>query len=456
MPRYRIPYNAEALFVGPSPESGFHFLSRSGIVTQQPNGNINLISHINRVQNFAFDVNTQPTDVVGFGHHGVIRSYKTEHPTVSFSFDYIQMGVRNEDKIGLYVNFPYPDGTPIFRDNYQVFLLSGLYTSSLEKSNRGYGWPLAYRDCKNFFLTVAKEPIVDFNSKISGSSPTSCDVFGFGNCYLTNYSSRASVGSFPVASCSYEAGNLLFYSSGSGITNPSLNYANYTQFNNWCVIPNNYESGYVSALLPGDINVSITAYPIQPQVSTLQGTGQDTSSNPHLFNWGINYTGIQLQSYSLSMDIPRRPVRSLLYKIPINKKVLFPIRARLDLNAIVHGYISGSIAELFKNEEEYDISISIRNPSYSTTGGVAIRYDFKKLKLESYNYNTSIGDNKVFSVSLSTDLSPSNLDKGLFISGLYNTSEITRETNYLLQENSFRILQEDGSCILINDDTFFD
>lgn len=456
MPRYRIPYNAEALFVGPSPPSGYHFLSRSGFQLQNPNGNINLVTHINRVQNFSFSVLTEPTEIQTFGNYGNLKTYKTEHPKVNFNFEYLSMGVRNEDKLGLYVNFPYPDGTPIFQNNYQVFLLSGLYTSSMDKSDRAYGWPLAYRDSKNFFLAVGKEGVVDFNNKTSGQSPTGCDVLAFGNCYLTSYSANGAVGDFPRVTCSYEADNLMFYSSGSGFVNPSLNPTTYTQFNNWCVIPNNYESGYVSALLPSDISLTVTPYPIQSTVSVLQGTGQSTSSNPHIFNWAINYTGIQIQNYNLSISLPRREVKNILYKIPLNRKLIFPVKTTLSFDAIVHDYISGSIANLFKSEEEYDISIVINNPTYAITGGTAIRYDFKKLKLEKYSFNTAIGSNKMFSVDFSNDLSPSDLSKGLFISGLYNTTEITTQKDCLLQENGFLILQEDGSCIFPVDDIFFD
>lgn len=458
MPRYRIQYNNEALFVGPSPASGFHFLSRNGILNNNYTSgtdNLNLVSHLNRVQEVSFDVATQQSEIAAIGNYGSVKRYQSRPPIISLSFSYIQMGVRNEDKIGLYVNFPkelYNGAlsSPIFPNNYEVFLLSGFYTSSFNKSKeRDYGYPLDYRDEKNIFFAINDYPS-DYNARTSGTVAPASYCFAFGNCYLTSYSSKASVGDFAVASCSYTSDNLIIYSSGSGIANPALNPQDYSQYDTVkCVMPNAYESGYVSALMPGDITLNVTSYPAMSGLSSLKGTGQSSAVNTTVQNLGINFTGIEIQSYNLNLNIPRRPVESINYVLPSNRKLTFPIKCQLGLNIIVHDYATGSFYNIFKKEEEYDLSVILRNPPQASVQGIGVRYDLKRAILDSFSYQTSIGSNKVMTLNFSTELSPKDFSKGLFISGLYNSSQNSLPPSALMQENNFYILQEDNSFILI-------
>ena len=456
MPRYRIPYNAQALFVGPSPASGYHFLNYSGNFNNDYNTtteNINLISNLNRIQSVSFDVSAPKQEVKAFGNYGTVRRYQSEPPSVNLSFEYLIVGVRNEDKLGLYVNFPKQTslglGDPIFPDNYNVFLLSGFSTSSLGRSDRAYGYPLDYRDSKNFFLAVNSSEGKDFNARTTGESPQSCNVFGFGNCYLNSYRSRGSIGDFARASCDYIAENLVFYTSGVQMDTPALNPQTYQRHSDAkCSLTNGYDSGTVSALIPGDITIDIVSYPIVTGALALNGTGNARTANSSIYNWGVAYTGIQIESYDLSLELPRRAVKSITHRLPLNRKVTFPIKCSLGLQVLVHDYVSGSIENIFKSEENYDISVIIRNPASASTQGIAIRYDLKKATLDSLSYGTSIGNNKTLNLNLSTELSPSDFTKGLFISGLYNYNQILSSTKALIQENGFYILNEDGSLIL--------
>lgn len=461
MPRFRIGYNAQALFAGPSPASGYYFLSTvdKSINNSFLSSNINLISYINRVQNVSFQIEAPKTKIQQVGFAGNIRDYTSEPPTVNVSFEYIQNGVRNEDKLGLYVNFPSQEssiyGQPIFPNNTGVFLLSGFYTSSMGRSSRAYGYPLDYRDSRNLFLTINKNEGRDFNSISSGVNTEDCNVIGFGNCYLTSYRAKASVGDFPRVSVNYIGDNVRFYTSGSGFFSPALNVTDYTPFEDTkCIIPNNFEDELVTALLPGDITMNITAYPQTTGINVLYGTGYIGNTKDNVYQFGVNHTGIQIQNYDLTIDLQRKPVKNLIYKLPLNRKLIFPCEARLNFQAIVHDYISGSLETIFNNEEEYDVSISIRNPTFALTGGVAVKYDVLKAKLENISYDTSIGANKTINVSLVTQMSPHDLSRGLFISGLYNTRQNISSSSRLLKENGEYILLEDSSFILLEDNTY--
>ena len=60
-----------------------------------------------------------------------------------------------------------------------------------------------------------------------------------------------------------------------------------------------------------------------------------------------------------------------------------------------------------------------------------IRYAFNSAKLDGFNYDTSIGENKQFTASFSTEIDPDDLSKGLFISGFL--SDQTLEEFHLLE-----------------------
>jgi hypothetical protein len=46
-----------------------------------------------------------------------------------------------------------------------------------------------------------------------------------------------------------------------------------------------------------------------------------------------------------------------------------------------------------------------------------IRYDFKNAFLENFNYNSSVGQNRIIDFSLTTYCAPDDISQGFFISG---------------------------------------
>lgn len=462
MPSYRVPYNAEAVFVGPAPATGYHFIDKGGTLNNDDASpdNYNLVSRINRVQSFSYTQERNLADTRSFGKRGNIKRYQATSPSVSFRLDYLQMGVRNEDKIGLYVNYPDQtltnSGNPIFPNNYEVFLLKGFESNSDARASNDLQWPMEYRDCRNVFLSIGNERGDDFNSTRFNEPVRPSDVIGFGNCYLTSYSSRASVGEFPIASLSFVGENTVNYSSNSGQPIPAILPKTFEQCTGTKFkLPNTYEEADVTVLLPGDILLDFSGYasPTAPILSGITSYGSSTLVN----NACLDFRNIQVTNYEINLDIPRSPVYSLDYKAPINRKVQFPVYADLTVRAIVNEYQTGSIHSAYKNDQDIDVSIRLKNPADANTQGDGIRYDFKKAKLVGYNYETAIGDNKVISFNFSTELSPDDLSKGLFISGLYNVNTIYRESGYLITHLNERIVPEDLSGgILVNDQVFLD
>lgn len=459
MPRFRIPYNAEAVFVGPAHATGYHFIAPDGTLSNDdtdPN-NYNLVSRINRVQSFSYTQQNNLFSNPVFGKIGSIKRYQSSPPNVTFSLEYLQMGVRNEDKLGFYVNYPdyslSNSGNPIYPNNYEVFLLNGFYSNSDARMNNSLQWPMDYRDCRNVFLGISKNPDKDYNNKVFGEVVVNSDVIGFGNCYLTSYSCRAAVGDFPTASVSFVAENTVNYSGNSGQSIPSINPRTFTQNTGIKFsIPNNYEDSDVSVLLPGDIILSFSGYQ-SPRAPILSGI---TSYGPsqEVQNSCLNFSNLQAINYEINIDLPRANVFSLNHKTAINRKVQFPVYADLTVRAIVNDYKDGSINNSYINEQDFDVSIRLKNPVNAPIQSDGIRYDFKKAKLLGYNFETSIGDNKVISFNFNAEMSPHDLSKGLFISGLYNMDVTYRESGYLVTHLGERIVHETSGGIYSEDQYF--
>jgi hypothetical protein len=103
----RVIYNNELLFVGPAPASGYFF--------SDPNGNLfntgvyNLIQPLKRINQFSYQINTQPLRFSEIGNASAIYDYTLTPPDVSISFNYNIKDLRNEARMGFYVNLGPPN-----------------------------------------------------------------------------------------------------------------------------------------------------------------------------------------------------------------------------------------------------------------------------------------------------------------------------------------------------------
>lgn len=138
---------------------------------------------------------------------------------------------------------------------------------------------------------------------------------------------------------------------------------------------------------------------------------------------GYSITDAKLQSYAISLDMQREPLQSIGYVLPIDRRPNQPIFANLNFDYLVGDFETGNFKWQWFHDTEYDITIRLKNPSCPTgkfAGATAIEYSFLKAKINSKNENMGVGRNKTSSVSFITELDPTDLTKGLFISGLLN------------------------------------
>ena len=127
----------------------------------------------------------------------------------------------------------------------------------------------------------------------SDPNATGYNVVSFGRCYMTSYSTEASVGSFPRADLSYVGENIMFETSGSGFLSPMINPKSGNQFEGMnSVIPKRIERNPISVVRPGDINFTVDSFS----------------------GLGIDFANLHLESYVISFDIPRETDSILGYK----------------------------------------------------------------------------------------------------------------------------------------------
>jgi len=70
-----------------------------------------------------------------------------------------------------------------------------------------------------------------------------------------------------------------------------------------------------------------------------------------------------------------------------------------------------------------------------------LRYSFVGAKLESFDYSTDIGSNKVFSASFKTEIDPDDQSKGFFMSGVLGAEKVE---DFILLEGTPSGIEQDG------------
>jgi len=378
MPRIRTIFNAEQLFVGPTPSTGYHyqdngvgFLATGGTVIQQ----------LNRVQNTSFSASTPRKDVYQFGELGAIDRLIVDSPNVNLQFSYLVPNFANERAMGFTIS-------------------SGLIGEATAIS----GFITKTSDDKNYFIKVYPEGQDAIDNSITGGFY----ILGFGNMAVSSYSAEGAVGDFPKATVQLQGLNMKF-DSWTGLNVPSVNPTDGTAVTTvkfalptGTTDPTGLSKTNYSVLQPGDVNVSIANY----------GEGFiDTN------DWKV-------QNYQVSFDLSRTAINKLGSKFAVSREIDTPINASVRLTAIVGDYATGSISTNILRNTPYDITIAVAKPAFSygvavADPGTAIQYKLRTAYLDSQEYSLDIGGNKQVTLNFTCPISgPSDKSRGIFFSGL--------------------------------------
>ena len=377
--RNRVIYQSEAVYVGPSPASGFHFgtLGTFGGSSNDLHNSNNLVKQLQRVQTANYSFNVERTDVNQFGQLAAIDRIILTNPTVSLDLSYINANLANEKLLGFNVVSGNTDST----------------VQSIVDFMGGSG------DERNYFIRTVSEgsDAVDFASSASG---TVNGVIGIGNGRVTSFSTEGSVGNFPTTTINIEGYNMKFDKGTSGNFVPAINLVNGNTLSNFYTLPTaNQNVGIgsgnaISALRPGDITVSI------PSI-----TGADTAT-------------MNVQSYTLSLDIGRTPIEKLGNRFAFTRPIDFPLTVSLSVDAQVTDLVAGNFAGLLVEDSTYSPSITIKSPTDSNL--TMAKYTLKGAKLDSEEFSSDIGSNKTVTLNFSAQVGgPQDSTNGLFMNGQF-------------------------------------
>ena len=377
--RNRVIYQSEAVYVGPSPASGFHFgtLGTFGGSSNDLHNSNNLVKQLQRVQTANYSFNVERTDVNQFGQLAAIDRIILTNPTVSLDLSYINANLANENILGFNVVSGNADST----------------VQSIVDFMGGSG------DERNYFIRTVSEgsDAVNFASSASG---TVNGVIGIGNGRVTSFSTEGSVGNFPTTTINIEGYNMKFDKGTSGNFVPAINLVNGNTLSNFYTLPTaNQNVGIglgnaISALRPGDITVSI------PSI-----TGADTAT-------------MNVQSYTLSLDIGRTPIEKLGNRFAFARPIDFPLTVTLSVDAQVTDLVAGNFAGLLVEDSTYSPSITIKSPTDSTL--TMAKYTLKGAKLDSEEFSSDIGSNKTVTLNFSAQVGgPQDSNNGLFMNGQF-------------------------------------
>lgn len=361
MPRKRVIYQSEALFVG-----------ATGAATP---------TQLSRVQNANYGFDITRTDINQYGQLAAIDRVIVEQPTVSLDFSYYASSGQNETALGFFLGSGSSAG----------FIQKGALANILTGG----------KDINNYYIYVSPEGTdANIDTAATGITGSAGRVIGIGNAGLTSYSIEAAVGGFPTVSVAAEGLNMKFYGGTSGFT-PDVNPENgaINSGNGFSIPLPNTGIGY-TALRPGDISLTISGL-------------------------GVNASDLKIQNFSISTDIGRDPIQKLGSKYAFSREITFPVTVTANAEAIIGDIggsdnLGNALSDLICNDgNSYDITFNLGAPSNNcdtTYTPYALQYILKGAKLDSQSFSSAIGDNKSVTLGFSAQIGgPSDTNKGLFI-----------------------------------------
>lgn len=377
MPRSRTITASQALYVGPTPATGGHFLLSGNKVLTKPVTGYNLIKELYRVQNVNYSFNFDLQPINQLGELAAIDYVAPNPPTVSLDFSYYLANMENEDSLG----FSISSGT-----------LLGCLSGILKKQT----------DDKNYFIGTAAE-----GEDAHQTNTTTSYTVGIGNGFITNYSLNAQVGQFPTVSVTVEGLNMNFIAASSGLV-PAINPFLGTPISN---------VGFEIPITGSTTSISgLTTNASALSISTLKP--QDVTFSLGYSDMGASVADWKVQSVALSIPLNRESLNQLGSRYAFSKELTFPINATLAVTALVGDVVTGNLNALFEgcSTSTYDGTLVFDYPCFgqNTIAG----YIMRGAKLNSHQYSTSIGQNQQVTMNFTIPVGgPQSSASNIFFSG---------------------------------------
>jgi len=363
MARIRTLYNNEAIFVAQ--------WNHDNVSTEE-------LALLERVQSFDISVNIPLEDVNEFARLASIARINLEGAEVSAKMSYLLVDYTNEVRMGLVVK----------SDEH--------FISDLIKSGNNY---------RQYFKVVADEGIDVINE-----NPANAAALGMGNMYISSYSMEGAVGGYVTTTTALTGESLVAYEDASSLTTPELDNEG-IQYTDTYVIANpmtSESSIYKQPVLKaGDLKLTLT------KTGGPAGTSEVFAQDP---------AELTLQSFNLSVDLAREPVRKLGAPLPIARPVTFPLSYTLQVELLAGDIVEDNIQDYLCGNVDIDARIDMFVPDCSEWTGDAETpavVVLKNLNLQSQDFSTSIGPNATISATFQGQIGGANdTENGIYFSGV--------------------------------------
>jgi hypothetical protein len=366
MARDEIIYQSVALFVGPTPATGFHFSSG--------NSGVNHVRQLHRVDtlNDSFDIPSE--EIPQFGQ---LRSFSREiidSPTPTFEFEYYLTNGINEKRMGFDIS-----GT--------TSLISGILNGT--------------QDEKNYFALFVPEG----NDAVGFTDDAQHVTVGLGNGFLSNIEFSANVGEFARASVSVEGSNYDIIAGSELIEIPAVNPADGEKIDGvFATIPDATSgvAGMPKVIKYGDVTLDLSS------AANLMGATLAGEGSAHI------------QGFTLSIPLEREALNRLGTKFAYARKINFPVTATLNLEAIVSDLNTGSLADIVNkcSVDEFNFDIHLRACVANDKQNV-MKFLVRGATLDAQNFSLSVGDRRTVSIPFQISIGGPQDTKGIYISGSY-------------------------------------
>jgi len=373
MARNRTVYANEVLMVSPS-ATGYQFLNGN---SDRPGES--LLRQLKRVQNINYSFGITRQKVYQYGQLGCIDNVVVDAPDVSLDFTYLLTDGKNEHLLGL--------------NNHDN---SNLMSSDLASDRDGYNFYIYTTNQKDDAISTNADAATRI-SQMEAQATGAKTVMAIGNCYLSNYSISASVGSVPTASVSVEGFNIKSDTHSGAFAgasrSPGIDITGAVESTNDYKIPYEYLSSGegIGAIRPGDIEVTVG------DAGLFAGLGGTVNGN-----------NAHIQSFSLDVPMSRTTLQRVGSSFGYSKVLDVPITASVSISALVADKPTAAqslFTELYANNKS-DLTISMKKPSSlgSSLGSKAIIFSMKDAVLESESYGMSIGDGRTVDLTFTASI----------------------------------------------------
>ena len=132
----------------------------------------------------------------------------------------------------------------------------------------------------------------------------------------------------------------------------------------------------------------------------------------------IDFAHGTVQSCNIDLDLTRENIQYMGHKLPWDRPITTPVGITAGFDILVSGDADGSLMQDLIYNGEYNINVD-----FMTGSVLGMNYQLSGLRLDSVQYDSSIGSNKTASLSFSSDFSLDDnfgeitRDKGFFVSG---------------------------------------